>query len=363
MNQSSRAHKKMTRRGVPILAVLLVYSLGVVASVSAQTVVFTRLNLKRLLIGQSSQLFNVSDDFVVFQNLGPRAEGQFANAYDLTKSRLVTDKIKRSGVHHGLPYEQFLPDVSGTVMSYLAYRIDIGGWDVYVYDYALREERRLTTTPSVQELLPAISGDRVVWADNRDGQYRIYLFNLTTGQEQRVTSLPKKPLELDFDGDHIVWTDARYDAWGNGQDTDVFLFTLSLNREERISQGPAATTAHSPALSGGWLAWADGRNNPSGSLGATNIFVKELATGRQWQVTNGPHETRCSISGQYVVYEDRNALRAFDWVLHDLTSGQETGLLPKSDWPVTMKIGGRYIAYVDLRALAGNGAFFLGTVP
>ena len=52
---------------------------------------------------------------------------------------------------------------------------------------ASSSETRITNNPSTQQS-PAIYGNRMVYADNRDGNWDIYVYDLTTKTEKKLTS-------------------------------------------------------------------------------------------------------------------------------------------------------------------------------
>jgi Tol biopolymer transport system component len=345
--------------------VLLLGLSGSPAASQAQNITFQQIGTKRLWITEYSQFFNLSDDLLVFENIGNKRDGLFAHAYDIAQASLAKDKIKRRGVHHGITYMQVLPDIVGTRMAYIGFRHDTSGWDVYVYDYGAKLEQRITNSPTVRKDAVAISNNSVAWVElSIPGYYfSIYLYDLDTETTRLVTTTPARPSSLAVDGNWITWQDARHDAWGTGLDTDVFLFDLERNREQRISTGPPLTTANSPSLSGDFLVWADGQNNPDGNQGKTNIFLRNLVSGQQWQLTNGENETNCHISGERIVYQDLGAHRTYDWILFNLSSEDEIGLLPKNSQALEMRISNRHVAYVDPGSPGVRGAFYLATLP
>lgn len=338
---------------------------GSPAASQAQNITFHKIGTKKLWITEYSQFFNLSDDLLVFENRGNKRDGVFAHAYDITQAALAKDKIKRRGTHHAISYMQVLPDVVGMRTAYLGFRHDTGGWDVYVYDYRTKLEQRITTNPTVRKDAVAISADYIVWVElSTPGYYySMYLYEFDTEAIRLVTTTPARPSSLDVHGTWITWQDARSDTWGTGLDSDVFLFDLQRNQEQRISTGPPLTTANSPSLSDEFLVWADGRNNPNGDQGKTNIFIRNLITGQQQQLTNGQHETNCHISGERIVYQDLDAHRRYDWILLDLSSKDEIGLLPKNSQALKMRISNRHVAYVDPGSPEVRGAFYLATLP
>src|SRR5437899_5211998 len=66
--------------------------------------------------------------------------------------------------------------------------------------------RQLTTNPAPQ-LDPSISGDIVVYTDQRNGNDDIYFMNLSTGVETRVTTSTAPQRLHDVSGGLIVYTD------------------------------------------------------------------------------------------------------------------------------------------------------------
>jgi beta propeller repeat protein len=124
-------------------------------------------------------------------------------------------------------------------------------------------ETRITTHPSAQ-YRPAISGDRFVWQDNRNGNWDIYMFDLATGVEAQITTDPNQQLSPAISGDRIVWEDSR-----SGR-RDIFMFDLATSAESQITTAPFSQ-AH-PAIAGDQVVWEDFRN------GNWDIYLFEFAT-------------------------------------------------------------------------------------
>ena len=90
-----------------------------------------------------------------------------------------------------------------------------GNWDIYMYDLSTSTETRITTDESNQ-VEPAIYEDRIVWADNRngggrdeygqpDGNWDIYMYDLSTSTETQITSNNSTQWKPAIYGDRIVW--------------------------------------------------------------------------------------------------------------------------------------------------------------
>jgi beta propeller repeat protein len=112
---------------------------------------------------------------------------------------------------------------------------------VAVFDMSVEEsnEFRITTDPHNQTN-PAIYGDIVVWEDNRNGNWDIYGYDLSTGQEFQITTDPhsqKSPLIYE---NTVVWIDER-------QETGVeafYMYDLSKKVETQIQAHSSMILGH-----------------------------------------------------------------------------------------------------------------------
>ncbi|MDD1663997.1 MAG: PKD domain-containing protein [Methanomicrobiales archaeon] len=96
---------------------------------------------------------------------------------------------------------------------------------------------------------PALSGDGVVWANG--SQRTISYKNLTTGEEILIASDPlTMRINPVISGGLIVWQDRRNGNW------DLYLYNLSSGLETRLTAGPGDHT--NPAIDGTRIAWANG---------------------------------------------------------------------------------------------------------
>jgi len=126
-----------------------------------------------------------------------------------------------------------------------------GNWDIYMYDMSKVTTYRITRN-SADQIAPAIYGNRIVWQDKRNGNWDIYMFDLSTNTERRITTnyaIQKNPAIYE---NFIVWQDNRNGNW------DIYMFDLSINTEKRITIN---TEYHCrPAIYVNRIVWQDKRN-------------------------------------------------------------------------------------------------------
>jgi beta propeller repeat protein len=60
-----------------------------------------------------------------------------------------------------------------------------------------------------------------VWGDYRNGNYDLYMYDISTSEETQITTNESNQLWPDIYGDVIVWMDNR------NENLDIYMFTLS----------------------------------------------------------------------------------------------------------------------------------------
>lgn len=151
--------------------------------------------------------------------------------------------------------------------------------------------RVLIANPAPQ-IDPAISGDLIVYTDFRNGNADIYLYDLGTNSETRITHGLQDEREADISGFTGVYTDYGPDTGGG----DIMMFDLG--------SAPAALAADrfssqsQPAIKNGLVAWVDDRD------GNREIYARDLATGVQKRLTFTPGATESdpAVDAGRVVY-------------------------------------------------------------
>jgi len=202
---------------------------------------------------------------------------------------------------------QFYPAISGNRIVYQDYRN--GNGDIYMRDLSTNTERQITTDPADQ-INPAISGDYIVWEDYRHTpRTEIYMYDLSTNTEMRITNDTASQYFPRISGDRIVWQDDR-----NGN-YDIYMYDLSTKTEVAITND--ADWQYSPAISGDRIVWHDYRN------GNYDIYMYDLSTKTERQITtNSARQFSPAISGDRIGWVDyRNGNN--DIYMFDLATNTE----------------------------------------
>lgn len=215
----------------------------------------------------------------------------------------------------GLFVEQRSPSISGNLVVWSDNRhslvLNDGITDIYLLDVASGVETRITSAPSAKSD-PCISGNRIVWIDRRNGYNDIYMYDLSTGLETQITSDTYSRAKPKVHGDWIVWSDRR-----NGN-SDVFAYNVSGGGPEiQITTDPAEQSM--PVVYGNRVVWCDTRS------GSNDLYSYTLPSGPESPIVSGDgirfgpdiHEDTVVWSEGYL-----NSLRDMDIGIHLLDLAQ-----------------------------------------
>lgn len=159
-----------------------------------------------------------------------------------------------------------------------------GDRDVYVRNLVTGAETRVGS-PGTDETEPDLDGARVVYASGGD----VLLFDLGSGVTTTVCAAPGAQERPRIAGERVVWEDRR------GPDADVYLFDLRTGVETRLT---GAGNQHSPAIDGALVAWiADGP-----APGEGTIVTLDAASGATYLVAAGVGLAAPDLGGGAVTY-------------------------------------------------------------
>jgi beta propeller repeat protein len=201
------------------------------------------------------------------------------------------------------PADQIQPAISGDLVVWADNREE-GIYKVYLYDLAHPDIEPEPITPEFRgrQLNPQISGRRIVWTWGRS----VYVYDLDTGEEREVSSdFPfwQPTVGAHVDGDWVVWHRA------NGSNYDLKLFNLTTDEARLIASGNNLWGR----ISGNTVLW--GRS--TGSSESLGVFLHDLQDddpsnerslsdrGRRPDVS-GDHAVWSFGSGRYTFIEYQN---------------------------------------------------------
>ena len=75
-----------------------------------------------------------------------------------------------------------------------------------MYDLATRKETRVSSGPKDQ-LAPRISGDKIVWMDQRSGHWNIYMYDASSGTESPLSASPTDQSFPSINGNTVASSD------------------------------------------------------------------------------------------------------------------------------------------------------------
>jgi beta propeller repeat protein len=236
---------------------------------------------------------------------------------------------------------------------------------ISTYNLRSREKQRMLELQANRMVssVPAIHGDRVVWASvDQD----IFLLDLETGEAQQITNDDNAQVYPRIFDDTIVWLDNRH---GTGErypypsPLDVYAYDLSTGEEKRITVATTAEGYGHPAISGSIVVWTDSRHaDPEVIRHASNepdynneIYMYDLTTGEERRVTDYPGNDRYpAIEGNRIVWLRQSDYREADVFVYDLETGQETQVSQSSYAAFHPAIYGDHIVWTDARVSKGN---------
>lgn len=171
-------------------------------------------------------------------------------------------------------------------------------------------------TSSGFQWFPSISGNRIVWSDNRNGGMDIYFYDIAGRRDAAIATAYNDQYMPRIYGDRVVWMDKR-NMDGDTEKWDIYMFDLLQNKEIPICTSPGSHKV--PSIWADRIVWQDERN------GNSDIYLYDLATGQERSVTlvKG-NQMFPSIDGDRVVYLDARENTNFtDIYYYDLVLEKE----------------------------------------
>jgi beta propeller repeat protein len=193
----------------------------------------------------------------------------------------------------------------------------------------------LDPNPTADQLHPFISGTKVVWQDQRNGVWDIYVKDAVSGTAARIPGISSGRERPSIDGNIVVWQDQRSGGW------EIYGYNLSTSTEFAIATGTGGKER--PTVAGDWVAWQDQRS------GNWDIWAKNISTSEVLQITSHERDQlHPRLNGSTLVWEDyRHGLG--EVYAYDLTSRTERQVASGPADIFSPAVSGQTVVWADRR--------------
>jgi TolB protein len=194
----------------------------------------------------------------------------------------------------------------GTRILYQSNRT--GKWQIYIMDIATKQQTRLTNDAFNNNFVDWSSENGwVAFVSDRDGNEEIYRMKADGSKVERLTNDPARDIHPYFspDGRYLLFNSTR----ANGS-LDVYRLTLADKKLERITDSPMEETCARYAPDMQRIVFL--KNDEE----SDDIALMEVATGKTTNLTNTPRITdgwpMFSMDGQWIYYSTMKTGRPMD---------------------------------------------------
>jgi beta propeller repeat protein len=202
----------------------------------------------------------------------------------------VAEWFSKAPVAPDLLGEQLHPEISGTRVVWQDNRS--GNWDIHLADLGDGGTSGALVTDGADQTRPSIDGNVVVWQDRRDGQWDIYGYDLDAGGEFEVDTGSGNQERPVVSGQWVAWQD---DGAGN---LDIYVYNMSTGEKLRVTSHERDQI--NPAIHDETLVWEDYRH------GLGEIYTYDLGSGTEQRHTYNIYtQTLPAISNSVIAWTDR----------------------------------------------------------
>ena len=238
-------------------------------------------------------------------------------------------------------HEQDLSAVSGDIVVWSDNRSDPDNADIRGKDLGTDTDLAIATTSDF-ETSPDISGNVVVYVRVQNDKSHIWGKDLTKGGSFRICTVKGSHTDPKISGERVVWWD---DLKNNG---DIRARNLETKVDYPVAVGPLA--AYAPAISGNLVVWVQ-----ESKSGMTSIMGKHLGHGGSFTIRSakaGQMVANPDVSGKVVVWDESVAdSGSGHWVIKGtrLPDGKTFLIHKGKSDPGQPAIDGSLVVWEDLR--------------
>lgn len=199
------------------------------------------------------------------------------------------------------------------------------------------QEYRITTEKADQNS-PRIYDDKIVWTDNRNGNWDIYLFNISNGKETQITKNASWQASPDIFQNIIVWSDNRTGNY------DIYMFDLDTKEEIQITKN--SSIQQFPKIYKNIIIWCN-NNNDARDIYSYNLENKKMKTISKSHKTSS-YGYGIDIYEDKIVWQD-NRSDTWNIYLYNLSNENEIQITHNSAWQLSPVIYDNIIVWDDER--------------
>lgn len=172
--------------------------------------------------------------------------------------------------------------------------------DIYAFDLLARADLDLPNMPrtdSLSQRYPDISGEVIVYRHEPGGSYNLYTYDMTSQAPSLMHTSSQSPLNFAIDGDLVVWMEQADSVY------QIFMKDFSqADPAVRISETTYGQWF--PAVSGTTIVWAENRGTETG-MDLYGFDAANPGAGEFVVYSGSGEQNRPSISGTLVVWQDQ----------------------------------------------------------
>jgi len=220
----------------------------------------------------------------------------------------------------------------------------------------------LKIAESTSEYEFSIYGDKIVWADLRNGNKDIYMYDLSSGKELQITSTEKEETSPTIYGNNIVYVGCLRDENKNGkkvcQKWALFLHNIDTDKSETIFTFDVFGSGSKPILYENNLVFSESRTN-SGKL-----FLFDIQTKEKKEIINNnyTHYFNFDMHGNKIVWDDRKELNYYGIYVYDIETSETKRIAFDKKFRAYPKIHENKVVWLDRRNLGDADVYLYDLV-